>query len=63
MNSLRRNRFQRPEEMADRDIQKDMTACRYCGSYLVPSRTGVCPFCSKAIPTVVCVLFNCALCI
>jgi len=51
MNSLRRIRIQKPAEMPDRDIRKETTTCTYCGSYLVPSRTGLCPCCYRAIPT------------
>lgn len=51
MNSLRRIRIQNPEEMPDRDIQKETTTCTYCRSYLVPSPTGRCPSCHGAIPT------------
>lgn len=51
MNSLRRIRIQKPEEMPDRISQKETTTCMYCRSYLVPSRTGVCPSCHGAIPT------------
>jgi len=51
MNSLRRIRIQKPEEMPDRDSQKETSTCTYCGSYLARSGTGLCPFCHRSIPT------------